>query len=142
MPQEKNEGRNVLADTEFPQIKPHHLRLNFHRVELLPIVDSNHAADHLRHHNHVPQVRLHQVRFLVRFGFLLRFAQFLDQAHGFALQAPVEAAAGAGVNDIAELFGGEVEESGLVIVSVGRNEVGEENLGSFGGWKRASLGKG
>ena len=89
----------------------HHLRLDFDLVELLAAVNPNHAADHLGHDNHVPEVGFHQIGFLVGFGFLFGFAEFLDQAHGFALQAPVEAAAGAGVHDVAELFGGEVEES-------------------------------
>lgn len=56
-------------------------------------------------------MRLDEVGLLVRFGVLLGFAQLFDQAHGLALQAAVEAAAGAGVDDVAELFGGEVEES-------------------------------
>ena len=102
-----------VTNTELPQIKPHHLGLNLDLVELLARVDANHAADHLWHHDHVPQVRFHQLWFFVRLGFLFRFAQFLDQAHRLALQAAVESAAGAGVHDIAELFGGEVEESGF-----------------------------
>ena len=59
-------------------------------------------------------MRLDQIGLLVRFGFLLRLPQFFDQAHGFALQAAIEAAPGARVNNISELFGGEVEESGGV----------------------------
>lgn len=90
---------------------PHHLRLNLHLVKLLPRVDPNNASNHLRHHDHIPQMRLDQVRFLVRFGFLLGFSELFDQAHRFALETAVEAAAGTGVDDVTELFGGEVEES-------------------------------
>lgn len=53
----------------------------------------------------------HEVGFLIGFGFLFRFAEFLDQAHGFAFKAAIETAAGAGVHDVAELCGREVKES-------------------------------
>lgn len=54
---------------------------------------------------------LHQIRLLVRFSILLGFAELFDQAHGLALEAAVESATGASVNDIAELFGGKVEKT-------------------------------
>ena len=53
-----------------------------------------------------------EIGLLVGFGFLLSLAEFLDEAHRLALETAVEAATGAGVNDIAELFRGEVEKSG------------------------------
>lgn len=89
----------------------YHLGLDLDLVELLARVDADDAADHLGHDNHVPQVRLDQVGLLVGLGLLLRDAQLLDEAHGAALQAAVEPAPGAGMDDIAQLFGGEVEES-------------------------------
>lgn len=95
----------LVTDTELRQIMTHHLRLDLHLIELLATVDANHAADHLRDHNHITQMGLDQVGLLVGFGFLLGFAQFLDQAHGLAFETAVEPAAGAGVDDIAELFG-------------------------------------
>lgn len=101
----------LIADTELPQIEAHHLRLDLHLIELLPAVDANHAADHLRHDNHIAEMGLDQIRLLVGLGFLLGFAQFLDQAHGFAFQAAVEAAARARVHYVSELLGGEVQES-------------------------------
>ncbi len=114
----------LIANTKLPQIEPHHLRLDLHLIELLPAIDANDTANHLRHDDHVPEVGLHEIRFLVGFGFLLGFAEFLDQAHGFAFEAAVEAAAGAGVDDVPELFGGEVEESGEAGL-VGGGERGE-----------------
>ena len=90
---------------------PDHLRLNLDLIELLARIHPHDTPNHLRHDDHVAQVRLDGVGLLVRLGFLLRFAQLFDQAHGFALQAAVEAAAGAGVDYVAQLFGGEVEES-------------------------------
>ena len=101
-----------VRDTELAEIKPDHLRLDLDLIELLATVDTNHRPNHLGHDDHVAQVRLNQVGLLVRFRGLFRFAELLDQAHRFALQAPVEAAPGSRVHDVAELFGGEVEESG------------------------------
>lgn len=94
----------LIADRELPQIKAHHLRLDLHLIELLPRIDANHAADHLRHDNHIPEMSLDKIGLLVGLGVLLGLAQFLDQTHGFAFEAAVEAAAGAGVDEIAELF--------------------------------------
>lgn len=56
-------------------------------------------------------MRLDEIGLLVGFGFLLGFAELFNEAHRLALETAVEAATGAGVHDIAELFGGEVEES-------------------------------
>ena len=101
----------LVADAKLAQVEPNHLRLDLDLVEFLAAVDTDDAADHLGHDDHVAQVRLDQIGLLVGLGGLFRLAQFLDQAHGLALEAAVEAAAGAGVDDVAELFGGEVEES-------------------------------
>jgi hypothetical protein len=86
----------------------HHLRLNLHLIEFLARVDTNNATNHLRHDNHISQMGLDEIGLLIRLGLLLRLAELLDQAHGLALQAAVEPAAGAGVHDIAQLVGGEV----------------------------------
>lgn len=102
----------LIGNTELPQIMPDHLRLDFHLVEFLARINANYAANHLRNDNHVAQMGFDQVGLLVGLGFLFGFAQFFDQAHWFAFEAAVEASAGAGVHDVAELFGGEVEESG------------------------------
>jgi hypothetical protein len=51
------------------------------------------------------------VGLLVGLGLLLGLAELLDEAHGAALQAAVDPAAGAGVNDITELVRAEVEEA-------------------------------
>ena len=104
---------NLLRDTKLPQIMPDHLRLDLDLIELLARVDANDTSNHLRHDNHIAQMCLDEVGLLVRLRFLLSFAQLLDQTHGFTLEAAVEAAAGAGVNNVAKLFGGEVEESGV-----------------------------
>lgn len=87
-----------------------HLGLDLDLVELLTGVDTNDGADHLGDDDHVTEVSLDEVGLLVGLGLLLRLAELLDQAHGLALEAAVEASAGASVNDIAELLAGEVEE--------------------------------
>lgn len=102
---------HLLRDGELSQVVTDHLGLDFDLVELLSRVDTNDAADHLRHHNHISEVGLDEVGLLVGLGLLLGLAQLLDQAHGLALETAVEPAAGAGVDDIAQLVGGQVQQS-------------------------------
>ena len=97
---------------------PHHLRLDLHLIELLTRVDPHHRPDHFRHDNHVSQVCLDEVGFLVGLRFLFCFAEFLDEAHGAPLEAAVEAAAGAGLEDVEKFGGGEVKESVQIKVSL------------------------
>lgn len=88
-----------------------HLRPNFNLVEFLSGVDTDDAANHLWDDDHVTQMCLDEIGLLVGLGLLLGLAELLDQTHRLALETTVEAAAGTGVDDITELFGGEVEES-------------------------------
>lgn len=111
--QRSDKSCNLLGDGEFSEVVAHHLGLDFDLVELLAGVDANDGANHLGDDNHVAQVGLDEIGLLVGLGLLLGLAQLLDQAHGAALQATVEPAAGTSVNDIAQLLRGEVEESGL-----------------------------
>ena len=87
-----------------------HLRLNLDLIELLARVDTDHGADHLGDDNHVTEMGLDEVGLLVGLGLLLGLAELLNKAHGLALQATVEPAAGAGVDDITELLAGEIKE--------------------------------
>ena len=87
-----------------------HLGLDLDLVELLAGVDTNDGTDHLGDDDHVTEVSLDEVGLLVGLGLLLGLAELLDQTHGLALEATVEASAGTGVDDIAELLAGEVEE--------------------------------
>lgn len=104
----------VLGDGELSQVVANHLRLDLNLVELLAGVDTDDAADHLRDDNHVTEVGLDEVGLLVGLGLLLGLAELLDQAHGLALETTVEPATGTGVDDIAKLLGGEVEEPDLL----------------------------
>ena len=102
--------QNVLGDGEFSKVVANHLGLDFDLVELLTGVDTDNGADHLGDDDHVTEVSLNEVGLLVGLSLLLGLTELLDEAHGLALQATVEPTASAGVNDIAELFGREVEE--------------------------------
>ena len=88
-----------------------HLRLDFYLVELLTRVDTNDATNHLGDHNHVSQMRLDEIRLLILLRLLLGLAQLLDQTHGLALEAAVEPTTSTSVDDIAELIGGQIQES-------------------------------
>jgi hypothetical protein len=89
-----------------------HFRLDFDLVELFSRVDADDAADHFGNDDHVAEVSLDKVRLLVGLGLLLRLSELLDEAHRLALQTTVEPTAGTGVDEVAEFFGGEVEEPG------------------------------
>jgi hypothetical protein len=56
-------------------------------------------------------MRLNEVWFLIGLCLLLGLAQLLDQTHGLALETAVEPTTSTSVDDIAELVGGQVEES-------------------------------
>jgi len=87
-----------------------HLGLDLDLVELLAGVDANDAANHLGDNDHVAEVGLDEVGLLVGLGLLLGLAELLDKAHGLALEAAVEPSTRAGVDEVTELFGAEVEE--------------------------------
>lgn len=88
-----------------------HLWLDLDNVELLSGVHTDDGTDHLWDDNHVTEVGLDGVWLLVWLGLLLGLAKLLDQAHRLALEAAVEAAAGAGMDDVTELVRGEVQKS-------------------------------
>jgi len=87
-----------------------HLGFDLNLVELLAGVDTNNAANHLGDNNHVAEMCLDKVGLLVRLSLRLGLAELLDQAHGAALETTVEPTTGTSMDEVAELFGGEVEE--------------------------------
>ena len=89
-----------------------HFGLDLDLVELLAGVDTDDAADHLRDNDHVTEVSPDGIRLLVGLGLLLSLAQLLDETHRLALQAAVESTTGTSMDEVAEFFGGEVEEPG------------------------------
>lgn len=62
-------------------------------VKGLAVVHTNDGANHLRHDDHVAQVRAHGVRLLARHRLPLRLAQLLNERQRLALQAALEPAA-------------------------------------------------
>jgi hypothetical protein len=95
-----------------------HLGLDLDLVELLSRVDTDDGSDHLGDDDHVTEVGLDEVGLLVGLSLLLGLAELLDQAHGLALETAVEPSAGTGVDEVAELLGGEVQEPIFQRVSV------------------------
>jgi len=61
--------------------------------------------------NHVSQVSLDDGRLLVGGCLLFGFPQLFDEAHGLALETPVDSAASSCVKNISQLVGAEVKES-------------------------------
>jgi hypothetical protein len=80
-------------------------------VELLARVDADDTANHLGDNDHVAEVRLDKVGLLVGLGLFFGLSELLDEAHGASLQAAVDSAPGAGVDEFAKLIGGEIEET-------------------------------
>ena len=66
----------------------------------LAVVDSNDRANHLGDDDHVAQVRLDDRGLLVWGRLLLGLAQLLDEAHRLALEAALEPAARARVDNL------------------------------------------
>jgi len=115
----------LVCDGELAEVVANHFWLDFNLVEFLSRVDADDASNHLRNDNHITQMCLDEIRLLVWLCLLLCFAELLDETHGLALQATVEPASGAGVDDIAELLGGEVKE--LVEVNAAVGELAESS---------------
>lgn len=91
-----------------------HLGLDFDLVELFAGVDTNNTANHLGDDNHITEVGLDEIGLLIWLRLLLGLSELLDKAHRLALETTVESSAGTGVNDIAKLLRGQVEESARI----------------------------
>lgn len=111
---------------ELSEVVACHLRLDLDRVEYLAVVDTDDAANHFGNDDHVTEVCLDDCGLFIRGSFFLSFAQFLDQAHGAALEAATKPTAGTCVNEFNELFIVHVKE--LVEVN---SAVGERAEGSL-----------
>jgi hypothetical protein len=108
----------LVGDRELGQVVTNHLGLDLNLVELLSGVDSNDGSNHLGDDDHVTEVGLDKVGLLVGLSLLLGLAELLDQSHGLALKSTVEPSAGTGVDEVAELLRGEVEEPIGVMVRI------------------------
>ena len=66
--------------------------------------DADDGSNHLRHDDHVAEMRLDEIRLLIWLSLLLGLAELLDETHGATLETTVEPATGTRVDDIAELL--------------------------------------
>ena len=80
----------LVGDGEVAQVVADHLRLDFHLVEGLVVVDTHHAARHLGQNDHVWQVRLHDLRLLHGRRIFPGLAQLLQQRVPLPPQAAVQ----------------------------------------------------
>jgi hypothetical protein len=87
-----------------------HLGLDLNSIENLAVVNTDYTANHFGDDDHVSEVGLDNCGFLVRGSFLLGFAQLFYETHWAALEATVELATGACMNEFDELFVVQVEE--------------------------------
>ena len=86
----------------------------------------NYTHDHLGDNNHVTEVSLDDGGLLVGGSLSLSLAELLDEAHGLALQTPLELSAGTGVDDAHEVLVGHVEQSVKLDTTV--RELAESSL--------------
>ena len=116
----------LVGDGELSQVVPEHFRFDLHLVEGASVVHAHHVVDHLRHDDHVPQVRLDAGGLLLLHRFLLRLAQPLDQRHRLPAESADEAAARARVHQLDELLVVHVQQ--LVQVHAAVRELPEHAL--------------
>lgn len=81
-----------------------HLGFDFDLVEFLAGIDTYDTPNHFWNDDHVSEMCLDEVGFLIGLGFLLGLAKLLNETHRLALQAAVKTTAGTSVNDVAQLF--------------------------------------
>uniref|UniRef100_A0A0E9X7T9 Uncharacterized protein n=1 Tax=Anguilla anguilla TaxID=7936 RepID=A0A0E9X7T9_ANGAN len=110
----------LVSDGELSQVVANHFRLDFHLVESLAIVHSNHGPHHLRQDNHVPQVSLHHFRLLHGGCLFLGLAQTLQERLLLATQTTVQPSALTGAIQLHQLLIGHVQKLVQVYASVGK----------------------
>ena len=82
-----------VGDGIFAKIGADHLRLDLYCVKDLAVVHTNDRANHLRHDDHVTQMRAHRFRFLATGRFFLGLAELLHELHWLAGETTLEASA-------------------------------------------------
>jgi len=81
----------LVRDGELGKVVTNHIGPDFHLVEGLSVVDTDHSANHLRDDGHVTKVGAHGLWLLPgAFCCFTGFAQFLNQSHAFAVQSTLE----------------------------------------------------
>merc|ERR1740138_410479 len=88
----------------------YHLGLDFNIDVLLSVVDTTNAADHLRHNDHVPQVRLHSLWLLAIGSLTLGLTQLLQHSDRLAFDATAELSALASLEELHEILIAHVQQ--------------------------------
>merc|ERR1719414_1555954 len=109
----------LVRDGELAEVVADHFGLDFNLVKGLALVDSDDAANHLGHDDHVTKMRLDSLGLLIGQASLLRLAQLLDEAHGLALETAGELAADATREQLHQLIRRHVQQLIKVDSSVG-----------------------
>eukprot|EP01084_Bolivina_argentea_P067095 122280_1 len=122
----------LVRNGELSQVVSNHFGLNFDTVEVLSVVDTDDASDHLRDNNHVPQVCLDTGGPLSWHGSALGSTETLKQGPVLALHPSVgERTAGTSRKQIDQMSIGEVQQFVEVNTSVAVLAKGSL-LGCFG----------
>lgn len=93
--------------------------LDFNLVESLAVVDTNNATSHLRNDDHVSQVCLDDIWFLVDWALFLLLSELFDEGHGLALKTTANFPPYTAREQFHELFIVHVKELIQVNTSVG-----------------------
>merc|ERR1711928_180690 len=116
----------LVGERKLTEIMTNHFRLDLHLVEGFTIMDSYDGSDHVRKHDHVPQMRFDHSWFLVWRSFFLRFSQLYHQSHGFHFQPTCKSAPCPGMHNFHKLLTGEVQQ--LVQVFTAKHELPESSF--------------
>ena len=95
-------------------------------IESLAIVNANNRSSHFRDNDHVSQMGLNNIGFLVDGTFLLLLAELLDQSHGFAFQTTANLPSDTALEKLHKLFIVHVQE--LIQVNTAVGELTESPL--------------
>ena len=80
----------LVRDRELAEVVADHVGLDLDGGEDLAVVHADDRPDHLRHDEHVAQVRLDDVGLIVRTAFLLFLAQLFEQRCALTFDATLE----------------------------------------------------
>jgi len=109
----------LVCDRELSQVVSNHLSLDFHSVEDLSVVDTDHASNHLGNDNHVTKVSLHSSGPLSS-SLAFNSPQLLEQVGVLLLESTLEEpAALTSTDELGELLSVHVEEVVQIHSTVG-----------------------
>ena len=94
--------------------------LDFNLIESLAVVNANNGTSHLRNDNHIAQVCLDNVRFLIGRTFLLLLTQFLDQSQRLTFKTTTDFPPDTARKQLHQLFIAHVKELIQIDSTVGK----------------------